>query len=313
MATKKRRGKYGTRRKVASMRKSAGFFSVVLVLLIVSTLLYGILSGKLFPENKPPAPVEGTLAVHFVDVGQGDGILVLQDGKSMLIDTGDLKSAVTEKLISYIRSCGVKKLDYLVLTHPDADHIGGAPQIIRAFSPEYCILPDVNKSTKIYTDTLTALTEMNVKAKRPVPGDSYALGEADFCVLAPLSEKYTDWNDYSVVLRLSFGSRSVLFTGDAEKTSEREMTEHYSRTDLQADVLKVGHHGSRTSTTDAFLALVRPSYAVISCGEGNSYNHPHEETLTRLSQAGVRVYRTDQCGTVVLVTDGTALQFSAEK
>ena len=301
---------------------------ILSVLLLVLALCFSLCScaqlietlGEYIPGlggTQPPAapqaptPTEGELAVHFMDVGQADAILVVDGDKTMLIDTGDKNRAEKEYMLGYIGALGIEVIDYLVLTHPDADHIGGAPDVIETFEVKNCIMPNATKTTDIFEQTLTALENNAVNVLAPTVGDDYTLKNATFRILAPNSEKYDDTNDYSVVLRLQYGQRSILFTGDAEKKSEEEMVALYKGTKaLEADVLKVGHHGSSTSSSQKFLDLVDPEYAVISCGVGNKYGHPHDDALSRVSAAVSEVYRTDLDGTVVLLTDGESLAFT---
>lgn len=258
-------------------------------------------------------PVEGTMDIHFIDVGQADAILVIDGGKVMLVDTGDTGRKSRDALVAYLENMNITKIDYLILTHPDADHIGGAPTVIETFDVESCIMPNAVKDTVIYENTLYALENGQVNVIEAVSGDVYTLDGAQFKVLAPNSEEYEDWNDYSVVIKLVFGESSIMLTGDAHVESESEILAKYDESELDCDVLKAGHHGSRTSTGDAFLAAVSPDYVVISCGEGNSYGHPHSETLDKLEEANIPIYRTDLLGTVVLHTDGETITFTFEK
>ena len=270
----------------------------------------------LFPSGEDTIPekdVEGILEVHFIDVGQGDSVLVIEGENVMLIDTGDTSSESKDAISDYLEKESITEIDYLILTHPDSDHIGGAPMVIESFNVVNCIMPDVVKDTKIYENTLIALDEQDVNVIAAESGAQYALGDADFKVLAPNSESYSDWNDYSVVIKLVYGARSIMFTGDAHVESEEEILAVYSDAELDCDVLKVGHHGSDTSSGEDFLSAVSPLYAVISCGEGNKYGHPHGVTLEKLEDFGVTVYRTDLSGTIVLTTDGTELNFAFEK
>ena len=290
-------------------------FALCLSLASCSELL-GMLKGYL-PGEQPaapqaPTPTEGELAVHFLDVGQADAILVVDGDKTLMIDTGDWPNGEDKEfMLSYISNLGIETIDYLVLTHPDADHIGGAPEVISAFRVENCIMPSITKETSVFERTLDALEENEVNVLLPIAGDEYVLKNAAFRILGPLKDDYSDTNDHSVVLRLQYGQRSILFAGDAEKASEEDMMELYGGSQsLKADVLKVGHHGSGTSSSQAFLSLVDPDYAVISCGFDNKYGHPHAQTLTRLNAMGISLYRTDTDGTVVLLTDGETLNFT---
>lgn len=279
---------------------------VALIVLVAAYFLFA-------PEPDVPTVTEGELQVHFLDVGQADSVLVMSGEDVMLIDTGDLDDSYTNKIISYLRTYGIEEIDYLILTHPDSDHIGGAPEIFDNFVIKNCIMPDFVKTTKIYESTLDAIeAEEGLNLIAAEPGYRFTVGEAECKVLAPLDD-YSDANEASVVIKLVFGERSVLFTGDAEKESEGAMVSRYSQTDLKADVLKSGHHGSSTSSTEAFLRLVAPKYAVISCGEGNKYGHPHGETITRYTSFGIKIYRTDEDGTVILKIKDNDISFTTEK
>lgn len=264
------------------------------------------------PSDLPnPAPTAGELVIHFIDVDQADAILIMDGDKTVMIDTGNWPDdAHKEYMLKYMKDLGIAVIDYLILTHPDADHIGGAPEVINTFEVKNCIMPDCVKTTKVFERTVAALENRNVNVLLPNPGDGYTLNNAALSILAPLSEKYSDTNDYSVVFRLQYGERSILFTGDAEAASEAEMVNRYSAQDLKADVLKVGHHGSRTSSSDSFLRLVDPDYAVISCGVENSYGHPHSAVINRLNARGIEIFRTDTDGTIILTTDGETLEFT---
>ena len=256
---------------------------------------------------------EGYLRVHFIDVGQGDSILIQAGEQAMLVDAGtnESGSVVTE----YLRSLNITKLDYLIGTHPHEDHIGGLDDVIHSFDIGTVIMPNVSHTTQTYEDVLDALLEKNLTVTAPHPGDTYSIGDASFTVLSPsaaIAEQAAengDLNNLSVGIRLVYGSNAFVLCGDAESDSEEAMAE--SGLDLKADVLKAGHHGSSTSTSDAFLAAVNPDYAVISCGKDNSYGHPHQETMDKLNAADISIFRTDEQGTVVAVSDGSSITWSS--
>ena len=256
---------------------------------------------------------EGYLRVHFIDVGQGDSILIQAGEQAMLVDAGtnESGSVVTE----YLRSLNITKLDYLIGTHPHEDHIGGLDDVIHSFEIGTVIMPDVSHTTQTYEDVLDALLEKNLTVTAPHPGDTYSIGDASFTVLSPsaaIAEQAAengDLSNLSVGIRLVYGSNAFVLCGDAESDSEEAMVE--SGLDLEADVLKAGHHGSSTSTSDAFLAAVNPDYAVISCGKDNSYGHPHQETMDKLNAADISIFRTDEQGTVVAVSDGSSITWSS--
>ena len=234
------------------------------------------------------------MAVHFIDVGQGDSILAESGGHFLLIDAGENDQGDT--VISYLEEAGVEALDYVIGTHPHSDHIGGLDDVIRAFDVETVILPPVEHTTKTFEDVLDAIEEKDLSITLPVPGDSYELGDAAFTILAPQKDYGDDLNNWSVGLRLACGDGAFVACGDAEAQAEEDMAA--SGLALSADVLKIGHHGSSTSTSNAFLKAVSPAFAVISCGEGNSYGHPHKETLEKLEAAGIQVLRTDLLGDI---------------
>lgn len=251
----------------------------------------------------------GTLQVHYIDVGQADSILILQGTHAMLIDAGNNDDY--ELVYKYLDKQGIKNLEYVIGTHPHEDHIGGLDYIINNFNIGKVILPkDAKSNTKTYTDVLKAISKKGLKAINPIPDTSFKLGEAVCTILAPNSSSYEDLNNYSVVVKIEFGDNSFLFEGDAEALSEMEMVK--KGYDLKADVLKVGHHGSSSSTCAKFLAKVQPKYAVISVGKDNSYGHPQKGTMDRLKSSKVKVFRTDECGTIVALSDGKNITFNAK-
>lgn len=245
------------------------------------------------------------MEVHFIDVGQGDATLIMCDGHSMLIDAGDYSKGTA--IQNYLQKQNVKKLDYLILTHPDSDHIGGAPVIITKFEIDKVFVSNYEKDNKTYQKLIQALDNKRLKYTTPEVGTKYTLGTAEFTILAP-NGTYDDPNDASIALMLQNGENKFLFTGDAEENAEQDILA--TGIDLSADVYKAGHHGSRTSTSQEFFEAVSPSCAVISCGEDNSYGHPHAETLNTFRMNGVKVYRTDEDGTIIAVSDGTKITFN---
>lgn len=247
----------------------------------------------------------GELAVHIIDVGQGDSILIqFPNGGVMLIDAGLDGSGAP--VIPYLKKLGVKKIDYLVATHPHADHIGGMAAVIEEFDIEKVYMPKVTHTTKTFENLLLSIKKKGLKIT-PARAGLSVIEHGDLKVIftAPCGSYYERLNNYSAVVRIQYKGISFLLTGDAEDLSEKEMLA--SGADLRADVLKVGHHGSNSSTTPEFLKSVSPKYAVISAGAGNHYGHPHQETLDKLISAGIEIYRTDVHGTVVFVSDGKTL------
>lgn len=255
----------------------------------------------------------GTLEVYFFDVGQGDSELIrLPGGENILIDAGT--SSTEDELVGELRSLGAETLDLVVATHPHADHIGGMAAVIDAFDVRHVVMPRVSESdtptTKTYENLLQSIADKGLTITPAEPGDELlSSGGAVLTVLAPNGKDYGDLNNYSVVLRLTYGEDSFLFTGDAEEESEEEMLS--LDWPLTATVLKCGHHGSETSTSPAFLDAVSPQYAVISCGVDNDYGHPDAVTLEKLEAAGAEVFRTDLQGTILASTDGSGVTMTA--
>ena len=256
------------------------------------------------PDTSKP---EGTLEVHYIDVGQGDATLIKCGSHAMLIDGGNNNKGTTVQL--YLKKQGVESLDYVIGTHPDADHIGGLDVIVYKYNCDTVIMPDYEKDTKTYQELVDVIHDKNMKITYPVVGEQYALGEAKFTIIAPNSNSSGgNANDYSVAILLEYGKNRFLFTGDAEGASEAEMLTN--GIDISADVYKVAHHGSRSASTQEFLNAVHPKYAVISCGEGNSYGHPHAEVLNRLRSMGVEVFRTDEQGSIIASSDGENINWN---
>jgi len=250
--------------------------------------------------------VNGQLKVHYINVGQADAILLQQGSSSMLIDAGNNADGDTVK--NYIDKLGINQLDFVVGTHPHEDHIGGLDYVINSFKIGKIYLPKATSTTKTYMDVANAISAKGMKATAPVISESFKLGEATCTILAPNGTGYKDANNYSIVLRVTFGSTSFMFDGDAEDVSENEMLA--KGLDVSANVLKVGHHGSTSSTTAAFLSKVNPQYAVISVGKGNDYGHPHQGTMEKLKAKGIKVYRTDENGTIICTSDGKNISFN---
>ncbi|WRS26805.1 ComEC/Rec2 family competence protein [Oscillospiraceae bacterium MB08-C2-2] len=268
------------------------------------------------PQTEKESPLavfssKGNLSVHFIDVGQGKAILIQAPDKTVLIDGGD--NATAKELVRYLKDAGAGSIDLCIPTHAHADHIGGLDVVMDDLKVKSVVMTDLPHelvpTSASYTDFLLAIAKNSVTVEEFKAGKSYDLGGgATLTLLAPLGE-YSDLNDMSIVSRLDYRDTSFLFTGDASGPSELDLIE--SRADLSADVLDVGHHGSRSSTTQAFLDQVNPSIAVLSCGLDNSYKHPHKEVLERLGGQGAQIYRTDLQGTIVMRSDGSQLSVSA--
>lgn len=257
------------------------------------------------PKQVEQAASGTKLSVHFIDVGQGDSILLESAGEYVLIDAGEKEYGDT--VVKYLNNCGVKSLRYVIATHPHSDHIGGMTKVLDSISALNFITVETDQSTRTWLNVLDAVDRHDIHYIDAVAGSTYSFGEAQFTILAPLGSGYSGYNNYSVVTKVTCGGVSFLLTGDAEKESEKEMVA--SGADLHADVLKCGHHGSSTSSTANFLKAVMPTYAIISCGKDNDYGHPHEETIKKLDLLGCIYYRTDELGTIIADTDGVTLSF----
>jgi len=247
-----------------------------------------------------------TLEVYYFDVGQGDAELLRIGDDTMLIDAGT--NASTNALIADIKNLGITDIDYVVGTHPHEDHVGGMDAVISRFDIGTVLMPTITADTKTYKDVISAIDAKHLKITAPIPGSNITLGPVTCTILAPNSLKYDDLNNYSIVLCAVYGNESFLFTGDAEELSESEiLAKGYN---VDSDVLKVGHHGSNSSTTPDFLKVVSPTCAIIEVGAGNDYGHPAQATLDKLSATGATIYRTDLNGTIKLTSNGSTINIS---
>ena len=261
------------------------------------------LDGLLGGDAQPPAvvAVDGQMEIHFIDVGQADATLIITSEGTMLIDAGSRSSG--PRVVEYLQELGMTEITYVVGTHPHEDHIGGMDLVLNAFRVGTLLIPPVSHTTRTYERMIEAIENNNVYTRAPAAGDVVNLGGAIFTIIHPNSDHYGNLNDWSISKRMAFGNVSMITTGDAERPAELEMIEagHY----LRADILRLGHHGSRTSTSQEFFDAVSPSIAIIQVGEGNRYGHPHPEVMDRLHAADVRIYRNDLHGDIILTTDGT--------
>jgi competence protein ComEC len=288
--------------------KAIRIFLAAILGIFFITFYTGCSFGTQQSANQDNVSLGDKLKIHFIDVGQADSILIQQGNNAMLIDAGNNEDSETVK--NYIANQGIAKLDYVVGTHPHEDHIGGLDYVINNFQIGKIYMPKVTSNTKTFEDVVTAIKNKGMQVTAPVPGDSFKLGEADCKILAPNSASYEDVNNYSIVIKITYKNNSFMFSGDAETISETEMLK--KGFDVKADVLKVGHHGSNSSTSDEFLKKVSPKYAVISVGKDNDYGHPHKETMKKLKDSGITVYRTDESGTIICTSDGNNISFNTK-
>jgi len=305
----------------SSSGKKSGLYTAIGWIFIICILIFSYLKpnsalngliDKYFGNSNNATPVEVStdLLVHYIDVGQGDSILIQNQGMNMLIDAGESKSAST--IISYLNDLGVTTLDYVIVTHPHSDHMGGMAKVFDAFVVKNVFLSNGKNETVTNEKLLDKIVEEDgcifYYNGEDIFKQTLSLGEATFKFLAP-NEQYKDLNDYSLGIMLTFGEKKFLFYGDGSELLEKKfLAYHY---DVQADVLKVSHHGSSTASCKEFLQAVDPTWAIISCGVDNSYGHPHAETISNLEDEDIMVYRTDELGTIVATCDGKQITFKS--
>ena len=276
---------------------------LTLFLTILSLLLCGCAK-----QQKPAVPASDTLTVHFIDVGQADCALLECDGKFMLIDGGNVDDS--SLVVSYLQKVGVEELEAVVCSHAHEDHVGGLPGVLAVFPTKAVYAPTRTYSSKCFDDFLYYTDQQGLSVTIPKVSDTISLGDSTATVLGPV-KSYADPNNTSIVLMVQFGENKFLFTGDMEVEAENDMLDAGAK--VKADVLKVGHHGSNTSTGYRFLYEVDPTYAIISVGAGNTYGHPHDEPMSRLRDADAMIFRTDELGSIVAVSDGKNITFTWDK
>jgi len=293
------------------MRKSNKLFgiSIIAIIFALGTMFsFKKLDTEINQNNLQSSTiVNGNLEVHFIDVGQADCILVKNNNDAMLIDAGNNDDGDIIK--SYLKEQNINRLDYLIGTHPHEDHIGGLDVVINNYDIGTIIMPSKATTTKTFEDVVNAIKNKGLAITKPVVGTKYTLGGAEFTILAPNKDYGDELNNYSVGIRLVYGNNSFVFTGDAEEEAENDIIA--TGLELKADVLKLGHHGSSTSTSSQFLKAVSPKCAVITCGKDNDYGHPHRETMTKISS--LEVYRTDEQGNIIAISDGTNITWNTKK
>lgn len=299
------------RREVKARRKERNRRQKALSLFFI--VIIAVCLALTFIPKQPVYPAEGELQVHFIDVGQGDCIYIAAGGQNMLIDCGEADESA--RAVAYLQDMGIRQLDYVVGTHPHSDHMGGMDRIIEEFGIGEFIIPHLDDedipTTSYFLRFLDAAERHGVKLTEAVTGSEFTVGDAHCEIVAPNSKKYEDINNYSVGIVLRHGSESFIFTGDAEGVAEQEMLGGGRLGKM--NVYKVGHHGSSSSSTAAFLNVIRPDTAVISCGAGNAYGHPTDSVIRRLSAYTDNIYRTDLCGSIVITSDGSSLNVTAER
>ena len=252
-----------------------------------------------------------TLTVHFIDVGQADCALIEWGDFEVLIDGGNKEDG--QLVISYLQQQGVEYLDAVICTHAHEDHVGGLPSVLAVYPTAKVYAPTKTYSSNIFDDFLYYVDQQGLEVTIPEPGDR--LEASDAVVLSFLGpvQSYAETNDTSIVVKLEYGETSFLFTGDMETAAENDMLDYWgNQVNWNVDVLKVGHHGSDTSSGYRFVYETAPEYAIISCGEGNSYGHPHESVTSRYRDAGIPMFRTDELGHIIATSDGHEIAITWE-
>lgn len=282
--------------------------SILLIIIAIFYSLYEKDIDKTFglPVTETFKETENTLDITYLDVGQADSILIQNEGHNMLIDAGNNEDGPL--LVQYFKEQNITKFDYLIATHPHEDHIGGMDDIINNFDIEKIYMPDVTTTTKTFLDVLEAIEKKNMTYDVPNINQNFTLGSTLFQVIYTGNDK-KNLNNSSIVLKATFKNTSYLFTGDATSEVEKKILNK----NIQATVLKVGHHGSKYSTTTDFLNKVNPKYAIISVGKNNSYNHPNQVTINKLEKKNIEIHRTDQEGSIFLKSDGKTINITSKK
>lgn len=287
--------------------KKAQFITIIVFGVIAILSLY---FGKDLKDLNVGTP-SGNLEISYLDVGQGDAAYIRVNDFDILIDAGPRSDV--DKLMKQLEEKNIDDFEIVIATHPHEDHIGGMVKVFEKYDIESFYMPKVTHTTKTFENMLKAVSEEGLKVKVIKEGTSFDLGEgAKIDVYSPIYESYEEFNDYSPIMKLTFGNTSYMFTGDAEAHAEQEVVAKYPK-NLDADVLKFGHHGSSTSSTEEFVEAVSPEYGVISCGVDNKYGHPHRETLQTIDTHGIKAYRTDKQGQITITSDGNTINIKTEK
>lgn len=292
---------------ISNIKRPLILLTTILILTLLLTSCDFIDEIDNFVEKDFIVDEEGLL-VHFIDVGQGDSTLIeFPNGEIALIDGGPRSSS--ENLLNYLKASNIKKIDYLIATHPHEDHIGGLPEVIRNFEIDKVYMPERTANTNIFKELLETIKDKDKKIKIAKSGD--ILIDEDnikFYFLAPVKNTYENTNDFSIVSKIEYGKTGIIIMGDAERVSEKDILS--LKSNLKADVLRVGHHGSSTSSTEEFLEEVKAKDYVISLGKDNSYGHPHREVVESINKRNGNIYRTDEMGDILMSSDGNKIIFN---
>lgn len=273
---------------------------------IIVVLLAGYFGIDLTQDSK--VPKDSQLMISYMDVGQGDAAYIKVNGNDILIDAGPRSNS--KELLEQLKAKNIDDFELVIATHPHEDHIGGMVDVFKEYEVKSFYSPKITHTTKTYENLVKAVKDEGLKTKELKSGMVIDLGEgAKFEVFTPQKSEYEELNDYSPIMKLSFGDTSYLFTGDAEKLAEEEALAKY-KTSLDSDVIKFGHHGSSSSSSNAFIEAVSPKYGIISCAKDNKYGHPHRETLDIIKKYNIKTFRTDTDGEIILTSDGKSITFN---
>lgn len=284
---------------------------LILILIAIVAAIFGYLNANNETPTTPPIDPNGVeMAIHFIDVGQGDCTLFQTPQGSVLVDCGEKEYG--DDVVAYLKAQGIKELEYFIITHPDSDHMGCAAHVLENIKVKNFVMNGQEKTTQFFKKALEIVEEQKKAGTlNPIiaePDDIFTVGALQMKILGPQpylveTEK---WNEASLIIHATYGERSFLLTGDAEEQGEEDLLK-YHKNELKCDIFSAGHHGSRTSNSKELLNAAKPIYVVISCGEDNSYGHPHQEALDVFENVGAIVYRTDEIGSIIFITDGKEL------
>lgn len=282
---------------------------------LLTIIIFGIIAifsayfGKDIISTNVGTPT-GVLEISYLDVGQGDAAYIRVNDFDILIDAGPKSDS--DKLMKQLEEKNIDDFEIVIATHPHEDHIGGMTKVFEKYDVESFYMPKATNTTKTFENMMKAVSNEGLNANVIKEGTSFELGEgARIDVYSPIQESYDDLNDYSPIMKLTYGNKAFIFTGDAEKVVEEEVVKKYAN-ELKADVIKFGHHGSSTSSTKEFIEAISPKYGIISCGVDNSYGHPHKETLKIIDEMGIEAYRTDKQGQITITSDGNNIEIKTQ-